>query len=78
MNKNKTCPLCDGTLEEKTVRYVWERGDDLAVIEGVLAHVCCRCGHRWFPAKSVRALDAAFAKAHEPVHVLQVPVYSLT
>lgn len=77
MNPLRTCPLCDGALEEKPVRYVWERGDELAVIDGVLAHVCRRCGHRWFPAKSARQLEAAFAGTATPIHTLQVPVYQV-
>jgi YgiT-type zinc finger domain-containing protein len=71
------CSLCGGRLEEKTVCYVWERGDQLAVIEDVVAKVCQRCGHRWYPAKSARALEAAFSGEQEPVGTLEVPVYSL-
>lgn len=77
-NKSRSdiCSFCGGTLERKTVRYVWERDDQLAVIEGVEAKVCQSCGHRWYPARSARVLEAAFSGEHAPVATLQVPVYS--
>lgn len=71
------CSFCGGTLETKTVRYVWERNNRIAVVEGVEAKVCQRCGHRWYPAKSARALEAAFSGEREPIGTLEVPVYSL-
>lgn len=76
-SQSNECTFCGGGLEDKEVRYIWERGSELAVIEGVHARVCRRCGHRWYPARSVHMLESAFMSSHEPVDVLQVPVYSL-
>lgn len=74
---SETCSLCGGKLQEKPVRYLWEQGERLAVIEGVPARVCQQCGMRWYPASSARALERAFSGAEAPMRTLEVPIYSL-
>jgi YgiT-type zinc finger domain-containing protein len=53
------CEFCDTTLsqEKKTVTIARQRGGQWFIFEDVPAWVCPQCGHRYFDAETVLAME---------------------
>lgn len=58
-NNNHSCEFCDTTQpqEKKNVTVTRQRGGQWFIFEDVPAWVCPQCGHRYFDAEVLRAME---------------------
>ena len=59
--KNFPCEFCDTeqALVQKMVTVTRQRGGQWFIFENVLAWVCPNCGHRYFDADVLEAMEAS-------------------
>jgi YgiT-type zinc finger domain-containing protein len=59
MNENNPCEFCDTTLpqEQKNLTVTRQRGGQWFIFEDVPAWVCPNCGHRYFDAEVLEAME---------------------
>ena len=74
MNDANTCPMCGGTLEEKTIQLDFRYKGHLVVIEGVPAQVCRNCREELISAETSKDIDALLESDIRPVRQISVPV----
>ncbi|MBE3580777.1 MAG: type II toxin-antitoxin system MqsA family antitoxin [Thermoanaerobacteraceae bacterium] len=68
------CPVCGGTLEERTIQLDFRYKGRLVVIEGVPAQVCRDCGEQLISAKTSKDIDALLESDIKPIRQIAVPV----
>jgi YgiT-type zinc finger domain-containing protein len=74
------CPRCQTPLVATTVRTAIWRGDSLAVVEDIPAHVCSTCMEQFYDenvSEALRRLSEAGFPPAEARREVVVPVFSL-
>ena len=51
------CEYCGGTVRERTITVDLRRGDQLTIFQNVPVGVCSKCGERYYPGRTLEALD---------------------
>ncbi|MEA3282071.1 MAG: YgiT-type zinc finger protein [Euryarchaeota archaeon] len=69
------CAICSGKIEEREVSEAVRLGNDLVVVENVIADVCLGCGERHYPPGVVDRLGdiemhAMDQEALERLHIM--------
>ena len=55
--KNRTCPICYGSIEEGVTIFTVKAGDCILVLENVPASLCTVCGEKWFSDEVVEKIE---------------------
>jgi YgiT-type zinc finger domain-containing protein len=74
------CPRCQTPLTPTTVRTAIWRGEQLAIVEDIPAHVCGTCMEQFYDedvSEALRRLSEAGFPASEAKREIVVPVFSL-
>jgi YgiT-type zinc finger domain-containing protein len=51
------CEFCDGTVEPRTIRALFTRRGQTVYVDNVPAHVCNRCGEKYYDAPVYKRLE---------------------
>jgi len=76
---DKTCNFCGAkNFKNKNVQYIYQRDEDLLVVNNVPCEECESCGEQYFEAESLKKIEADFDKIHfsgkKPNKQIQVPL----
>jgi len=76
---SEDCSFCGNTdFKEKSVDYVYRRGDKMLVVNGVPCTECTYCGERYYEADVLVRIESDFEAiengTREVEHRLSVPV----
>jgi YgiT-type zinc finger domain-containing protein len=74
------CPRCGAVLTPTTVRTTIWRGDRVAIVENIPAHVCSGCMEQFYDddvSEALRRLAEEGFPAEKATREILVPVFSL-
>jgi YgiT-type zinc finger domain-containing protein len=74
MNDLNICPVCGGTLEEKSIQLYFGYKGRLIVIEGVPALVCKDCCEQLISARTSKDIDVLVDSDIKPIKQINVAV----
>ena len=74
---NVKCPVCKGTLEERSITYVQEYKGRVIIIENVPAEVCRQCGEKLLRPEIAEQIQKLVWENPAPTRKAEVPVYDL-
>ncbi|RJQ26234.1 MAG: YgiT-type zinc finger protein [Peptococcaceae bacterium] len=76
MNDANICPICGGTMENKTIQIDFRHKEWLVVVDGVPASVCRKCGEQLISAATSKDIDVLLESRTKPARKITVPVLS--
>jgi len=76
-SKRRFCPLCGGTLVEKTITHEERHNNRLYIFENVKALVCGQCGEEYLSAETLEEMDRVVREEREPTKKEEAPVFDL-
>lgn len=77
----ENCPFCGNTEFKHIVTdYIYQRGNQLMVVEGVPATVCSYCGEKYYDIQTLKQIEQRFLnifqKGEAPTKQVSVPLES--
>jgi len=77
--KKKQCSFCGNThLSQKSVRYIYQHGDDVMMVDDVPCIECDYCGEQYFDASVLKKIEQDFKAVSQrrktPARSIQVAV----